>query len=88
MLALCERGELADIIERNGVGLVATADDEGDITGAMERLLDGFERTWTPPSASLFDGGLRAAETAALLAHAAGKSLTGQENQGVLSCQR
>jgi glycosyltransferase involved in cell wall biosynthesis len=67
VLALCDPGEMADIIRSNKAGLVADPSSEAAVAAAIATLVNGFERGWTRPSPALYDGRLRAAEMTAIL---------------------
>jgi len=67
ILALCEKGEMADVLNGNRLGLAVGATDEPGIEEALLRLLTAPAGTWAAAPAHLYDGRLRAAEMAAVL---------------------
>jgi len=67
VLALCDEGEMADLIRTNHAGLVVDPSSEEAIAQALTTVMTGFERTWTPTVPALYDGRLRAAEMTAIL---------------------
>ena len=67
ILALCEPGEMADLLNDNRIGLAVAATDEAAIEEALLRLLTAPDGTWAAAPAHLYDGRLRAAEMAAVL---------------------
>ena len=67
ILAICEEGEMAECIRSNGIGLIASPGDETGIERALLTLLSGTKDSFVPAHANLFDGRIRAAETAALI---------------------
>jgi glycosyltransferase involved in cell wall biosynthesis len=70
VLALCEEGEMADIIRSSGAGLVVTSDQVTELAGAIEDLILNSTSGWLSPDPAFFDGSLRAAEMAAVLERA------------------
>lgn len=67
ILALCEDGEMADVIRANRVGIAVTSGDERAIEEALSLLLTSPPGSWAQPARELFDGRLRAAEMAAIV---------------------
>ena len=67
VLALCEAGEMSQMIQDHRVGLVVPGLDEPAIEQALAELLAGPQERWQPAPPSLFDGRLRAAEMATVL---------------------
>ena len=67
VLALCEDGEMAQLIRSHRLGLVVPGLDEHAIERALSELLAAPAQSWQPAAANLFDGRLRAAEMATVL---------------------
>jgi glycosyltransferase involved in cell wall biosynthesis len=67
VLALCEEGEMADLIRENRLGLAVSSTDERAVEEALAQLIDAPPGSWAEPHAALYDGRLRAAELAGIL---------------------
>ena len=67
LLALCDEGEMTDLIATHQLGLVAPPLDESAIERALAQLVAAPRQQWHAAPSILFDGRLRAAEMAAVL---------------------
>jgi glycosyltransferase involved in cell wall biosynthesis len=81
VLALCEEGEMAQIVRESGAGVVASPDDVPVIAAALDTLMNTEPASWRPVEPRWYDGRLRAAETARILMTAASRAASqGQEH--------
>jgi hypothetical protein len=66
LLAIAEEGEITDLVRSTGSGVTARPGDEADIERGLVEIVNLAGHAVAAPPA-LFDGALRAAETARVL---------------------
>jgi glycosyltransferase involved in cell wall biosynthesis len=72
ILALCEEGELSDLVRQSGIGVVAAPNDERAIEAGLARVIELASAALPPPPTQLYDGNRTAAEAAAIIRELAG----------------
>jgi len=77
VLALTEEGETAALIRASGLGCAVPPGDELAIADGLLDVLERSRADLPSPSASLYDGSLRAAETEAVLMEVLGRTARG-----------